>query len=84
MIHIEISVDVQLVHITYLFGRCESQSCRNPGAYPSGYQTLGTLPQHGIEGLPTIGFIGFYPNIESIVAQLIYLLFKSTLCLSNR
>ena len=22
-------------------------------------QLLGTLPQHGIEGLPTIGFIGF-------------------------
>lgn len=47
-------------------------------------QLLGTLPQHGIEGLPTIGFIGFYPNIESIVAQLIYIVFIVFFILKNR
>lgn len=37
-------------------------------------QLLGALPQHGIEGLPTINWIGFYPSYEPIIAQLIYII----------
>ena len=37
-------------------------------------QLLGTLPQHSIEGLPTISVIGFYPSFETIGAQIIYIL----------
>ena len=29
------------------------------------------MPQHSIEGLPTISWIGFYPSIETITAQII-------------
>ena len=34
-------------------------------------QLLGWMPQHSIEGLPTISWIGFYPSIETITAQII-------------
>nr|WP_248285667.1 FTR1 family protein [Staphylococcus lugdunensis] len=37
-------------------------------------QLLGTLPQHSIEGLPTISVIGFYPSFETIGAQIIYII----------
>lgn len=34
-------------------------------------QLLGWIPQHSIEGLPTVSWIGFYPSVETIVAQII-------------
>lgn len=34
-------------------------------------QLLGWIPQHSIEGMPTVSWIGFYPSVETIVAQII-------------
>ncbi|MBI5973265.1 FTR1 family iron permease [Staphylococcus caledonicus] len=47
-------------------------------------QLLGTVPQHSIEGLPTISIIGFYPSVETIVAQLIYIILIVFFVLKNR
>ncbi|PNZ33360.1 iron ABC transporter permease [Staphylococcus petrasii] len=47
-------------------------------------QLLGTVPHHGIEGLPTISFIGFYPTVETIVAQLIYIVLIIFFIFKNR
>lgn len=47
-------------------------------------QLLGTIPHHGIEGLPTISFIGFYPTVETIVAQLIYIVLIIFFIFKNR
>ncbi|WP_198645195.1 FTR1 family iron permease, partial [Staphylococcus devriesei] len=47
-------------------------------------QLLGTVPQHSIEGLPTISIIGFYPSVETIVAQLIYIILIIFFVLKNR
>ncbi|UDI77609.1 FTR1 family protein [Staphylococcus taiwanensis] len=47
-------------------------------------QLLGTVPQHGVEGLPTIGLIGFYPSVETIVAQLIYIILIVFFVLKSR
>lgn len=47
-------------------------------------QLLGTVPQHSIEGLPTISIIGFYPSVETIVAQLIYIILIFFFVLKNR
>ncbi|PTE70597.1 FTR1 family iron permease, partial [Staphylococcus devriesei] len=47
-------------------------------------QLLGTVPQHSIEDLPTISIIGFYPSVETIVAQLIYIILIIFFVLKNR
>lgn len=36
-------------------------------------QLLDTVPRHGIEHLPTLSWIGFYPTWETIVPQLIFI-----------
>lgn len=36
-------------------------------------QLLGVMPRHGIEGLPTINWLGFYPSVETVLAQVIYI-----------
>ncbi|MBO1198704.1 FTR1 family protein [Staphylococcus simiae] len=35
-------------------------------------QLLGVMPRHGIEGLPTINWLGFYPSVETVLAQVVY------------
>ncbi|OFS51206.1 hypothetical protein HMPREF2873_07825 [Staphylococcus sp. HMSC075H09] len=37
-------------------------------------QLLGMITQHSIEHIPTLNIIGFYPSIEAMGAQLIYIL----------
>lgn len=37
-------------------------------------QLLGVITQHSIEHIPTLNIIGFYPSIETMSAQLIYIL----------
>lgn len=37
-------------------------------------QLLGYMSQHSIEGLPTISWIGFYPSVETIIAQVILII----------
>lgn len=37
-------------------------------------QLLGMITQHSIEHIPTLNIIGFYPSIETMSAQLIYIL----------
>ena len=36
-------------------------------------QLLDTVPQHSIEHLPTLSWIGFYPSWETIIPQLIFI-----------
>ncbi|MGW9855899.1 high-affinity iron transporter [Staphylococcus hominis] len=46
-------------------------------------QLLGTLTQHSIEHLPTLNIIGFYPSIETISIQLIYIILIAYFILKN-
>ncbi|WP_086428406.1 FTR1 family protein [Staphylococcus cornubiensis] len=38
-------------------------------------QLLDIVPRHGLEHVPTLSWIGFYPTIETIVAQVIFIIF---------
>lgn len=46
-------------------------------------QLLGTITQHSIEHLPTINIIGFYPSIETIGTQMIYIMLITYFILKN-
>ena len=47
-------------------------------------QLLGYMPQHSIEGLPTLSWIGFYPSVETIIAQVILIILILGFVLYNR
>lgn len=47
-------------------------------------QLLGYMPQHSIEGLPTLSWIGFYPSVETIIAQVILIILILVFVLYNR
>ncbi|VED31071.1 iron ABC transporter permease [Staphylococcus warneri] len=47
-------------------------------------QLLGYMPQHSIEGLPTLSWIGFYPSVETIIAQVILIILILRFVLYNR
>ena len=47
-------------------------------------QLLGYMPQHSIEGLPTLSWIGFYPSVETIIAQVILIILILIFVLNNR
>ncbi|QNQ45349.1 FTR1 family protein [Staphylococcus warneri] len=47
-------------------------------------QLLGYMPQHSIEGLPTLSWIGFYPSVETIIAQVIIIILILGFVLYNR
>ncbi|PCF87817.1 FTR1 family protein [Staphylococcus intermedius] len=38
-------------------------------------QLLDIVPRHGLEHVPTLSWIGFYPTVETIVAQVIFIIF---------
>ncbi|MFU0769535.1 FTR1 family protein [Staphylococcus pasteuri] len=47
-------------------------------------QLLGYMSQHSIEGLPTISWIGFYPSVETIIAQVILIILILAFVLKRR
>ncbi|MFI6127366.1 high-affinity iron transporter [Staphylococcus pasteuri] len=47
-------------------------------------QSLGYMSQHSIEGLPTISWIGFYPSVETIIAQVILIILILAFVLKRR
>lgn len=47
-------------------------------------QLLGYMSQHSIEGLPTLSWIGFYPSVETIIAQVILIILILIFVLNNR
>ncbi|COE18410.1 FTR1 family protein [Staphylococcus warneri] len=47
-------------------------------------QLLGYMSQHSIEGLPTLSWIGFYPSVETIIAQVILIILILGFVLYNR
>lgn len=47
-------------------------------------QLLGYMSHHSIEGLPTLSWIGFYPSVETIIAQVILIILILIFVLNNR
>ncbi|NCJ14101.1 FTR1 family protein [Staphylococcus pseudintermedius] len=38
-------------------------------------QLLNIIPRHGLEHVPTLSWIGFYPTVETIVSQAVFIIF---------